>query len=114
MPVGEIRGKRLAVNSVGSNPRQCGFVRWYSLIANALDLHDQSLVGRKIERFVRDDNLAVEMCADRHHATPLFQYRSNQHVFQGRRLTSPAWRPNNDAETEAGLVRGQVGTIVKN
>ena len=48
---------------------------------HTLHLQDQSLVGRKIERFDRDDDPAVEMCADRHHTTSLFQYRHNHHVF---------------------------------
>ena len=61
MSVRKIHWQRLAVDGVGRDPSQRRFLSRADLATDGLDLQDQSLVRREIERLVGDDDLAIEM-----------------------------------------------------
>src|ERR1035438_2172771 len=75
--IGQIGGQRVAVNRIGGDPRQRRILR---LAVKRLDLNDQGLIRPEVERLTRNDDLAIEMCVDRHEGSlsgDLFQYASN-------------------------------------
>jgi hypothetical protein len=66
VPVGEIGWQGDTINCVSSQPSQSGTIRFGRWCVDLLDLDDKSLVHRQVKGLVRDDDLAVEMRADRH------------------------------------------------
>jgi hypothetical protein len=128
MPIRKIHWQRIAVDGVGRDPSQRRFLSRDDLSTHGLDLQDQSLIRRQIQRLVRDDDLAIEMCAHGHDATSLFQYRRNADVFQDgaarrsvafRQCTQPGQRNlcNESGSSPAGKIvslrrlAGQMGGL---
>ena len=82
MPIRKVHWQCVAVDGVGRDPSQRRLLSRDILATHGLDLEDQSLIRRQIQRLVRDDDFAIEMCTHGHSGTPLFQYRRNADVFQ--------------------------------
>ena len=57
--IGQIGGQRVAVNRIGGDPSQRRLLRWLPR-SHPLDLHNQGLIRREIERLVWDDGLAIK------------------------------------------------------
>jgi len=57
--IGQIGGQRLAVNRIGGDPSQR---RLFRPALKRLDLNDQGLIRPEVERLIRYDDLAIEMC----------------------------------------------------
>ena len=63
MLIGQVGGQRVALNRISGDPSQRRLL-YFTL--ERFDLNDQGLVWPEVERLLGNDELAIEMCADRH------------------------------------------------
>ena len=63
MLIGQISRKRVVLDCVSGDPSQRRFFRF---TIERLDVNPQGLIWPEVERLVWHDDLAVEMCGDRH------------------------------------------------
>jgi len=59
--MGQIDGQGVVLNRIRRDPIQRRLLR---LALDRLDLNNEGLIRPEVERFVRNDNLAIEVCVD--------------------------------------------------